>query len=174
MPSVLRVSLDVIYLNLRQRLIDFLDLEDNQVLIMDPEALPANKHPANPDHYMLLWPAPEQANVPIFRGAGRLDTRLTERFIVTLRSAHLLDDYKERQIWLTDPGVGHLVLRNQIWDALLEYNPVDSSDNALTIGPLEPAQSTTPKSRDAKHYVGESNCGFQFIYMPALTSLLPQ
>lgn len=169
MPTVLPTTLDVIYLAIRAQLQNFLSLQDNQVLVMDPEVLAAHKHPANPRLYLVLWPAPESVNQPVFRGAARLDTRLLERLQVTVRTATVLDDYKEREIWLLDQGIGHLRLRHQIWDALAGFNPVDGNENALTVGPLEPAQSSRPKLTDDKHYYGESYCGFQFWYVAKLT-----
>jgi hypothetical protein len=110
--------------------------------------------------------------VGVFRGASRLDTRLTERFIVTLRTATALDAYKDRPIWLTDPGVGHLRYRSMLWDALVGYCPQDESANMLTIGPLEPAESTKPKTKDEKRYFGESTIGLQFQYLPKLSAPL--
>ena len=168
MATVLPTTLDVIYLNIQAWLIRQLELQPMQVLLMDPEALPAHQHPSNPQMYLMLWPAPESANAPIFRGAGRLDTRFLERFEVTIRTRTALDDYKEKQIWLADPNIGHLRLRSQIWNALVEYTPTDDEENMLTDGPLEPAQSRTPKMTDTKHYWGQSAVGLQFWYIAAL------
>ena len=169
MATVLPTRLDIIYLNIQTWLLRQLGFEPEQVLLMDPEALPAHKHPSNPQVYLVLWPAAESANAPIYRGADRLDTRLLERFEVTIRTRTALDDYKARQVWLTDPDIGHLQWRHQVWNALIGYTPTDDSENMLTAGPLEPAQSTRPRMTDEKHYYGESRIGLQFWYIAALT-----
>lgn len=166
--TVIPTRLDIILLNIQQHLMSSLSWVQQRVDIMDPDKLPVNKHPLG-SNYLVLWPDVETPNIPIFQGAGRLDTRMTDRLNVHVRSAAALDEYASAQTWLTDPSLGHIFLRHQVWDALLNYLPTDSNSNLLTVNGLVPAPARKAKLEGEKKYWGESVLAFDVNYVLALT-----
>lgn len=89
------------------------------------------------DQFIVIRPRGSNANRPIEIGAGRIDTRATRRFSVILRTRLEIDEENKAPEWLTNATYGHLVTEHAIFDALQDFQPLDSSSNWLACEPIK-------------------------------------
>lgn len=166
MAAVIKTRLDLVLLGIQTRLIAALSWPAERVLIMDPDAI---DYDPQADHYLMIWPESESPNAPIFQGAGRYDTRVTERVTFTIRTRYMVDETTSLQAWLTDASQGHLRARHRVWDALVAYQVTDDgteSGNWLVACPIEPASGGRPrKTRQRAPGWGESSLSFSVTYV---------
>lgn len=136
-----------------------------RVPLVDPDKLTFHPHG---DSYVCVWPDSELPDGAVYRGAGRLDFRLTRKIYVNVRSRTALDDMPSSAIWLTDESLGNDPLALQVWNALVEFPPLDGNGNALSLTALAPTGGSKPKlDLDEKEW-GESALAFEVVYQPAI------
>lgn len=172
MATVVPTSLDVIILAVQARLIASLGWPAERVLVMDPALFDALDLTPQADAFLLLWPDTETPDRPIFVGAGRLDTRATERILVEVRTRTALDEPQSRLVWLTDSvqGLGHIACaRHPVLDALIGWLPSDAAGDALTTCPLAPANGQRPTGDRKRPEWGRSTLYFDVQYVLKLT-----
>lgn len=136
-----------------------------RVLIVDPAKL--KFHPQG-DAYLCLWPDTDFADVGVYLGAGRIDFRMARKLFVNLRTRTILDEPETSTAWMTDQTLGHGVAELSVWNALVEYFPVDAKGNQLSINALKPINGGRPKLDPKENEWGESALAFEVIYAPAI------
>ncbi|MBV8086825.1 MAG: hypothetical protein JO247_18625, partial [Chloroflexi bacterium] len=162
--TVLRTGLAAIVLATQTQLQTLLGWGPERVAVVDPAKLSFHPHG---DAYLCLWVDLESYDRPILAGAGRGDTRATERLLVACRSRYAVDTATDATAWLTDGTLGHLALRLQVLNALVGWTPTDTGDdsgNALTVQPLVPASGARPRLEPDEKEWGESILGFDATY----------
>lgn len=170
MATVIPTTLDVIVLAVQQQLMAWLALPPERCVVTDPGKFTFH-HEA--DSYLWVWPDFEVTNLPVLFGAGRLDARITERIEVGIRSRLATDEATSAALWLTDQVLGHCLTRNAVWDALLQWTPMDLQGNDLTVGPLVPGRGGRPKLGTDEREWGESIIAFDATYILKLTQGIP-
>lgn len=138
-----------------------------RVCLVDPAKLSFHPHG---DSYVCVWPDTELANNGVYQGAGRLDFRLTRKLYVNLRTRAALDDSATSAVWMTDQTLGHGVGELGIWNALVEYMPVDSKGNQLSLAALTPVNGGKPRLDPEEKEWGETSFAFEVIYAPAIAT----
>lgn len=165
-PPTYATVQDGILAALQAQLVAWLDWPAERVLIVDPDKLTFHPHG---DQYLWLWPASESPDLPVFLGAGRYDFRETLRVEIGLRTRFGTDELTSDLFWMTDQTLGHGLARHKLWDALINFSPVDGNGNWLALAPVVPGQGGRPRMDDDEFQWGESVLGFEVLYDPALT-----
>jgi len=160
--AVVRSSLDLIVLAVRDQLATILREDTSHVRIVDGDE---EFEDTVAEQYLCLWPGDEGPVDAIVMGGGRVDGRLAAMLKVWVRTRNALDATGDAESWLTDPQRGHLAFRAAIWDALLIFLPVDANGNGLCVQPLWPGRATSPRRRKKNDIEwGESLMTFTAIY----------
>jgi len=131
MAQVVPTRLDTIITHLQTRLVNFLGWPAERVLVVDPDYMP---YDSVADQYLMIFPEHDSLIGDIFDGAGRIDSRVSERIAITLRTRLSFDMATSNQSWLTDASLGHLLARHNILDALTCYQVVDNDDDSGNSG----------------------------------------
>lgn len=111
-----------------------------RVLICDPESMDFNPHG---DQYLVLWPDAEPAMIGDVSGSGRINCQVTDRFFVYVRTRFAVDESSSALKWLTDSSLGHIALRHSVWNALIDFQAVDASNNIICF-PIWPSAGGRP------------------------------
>lgn len=112
-----------------------------------------------------VWVRVEDAtdDLPVYQGAGRLDTREDVTFSVTVRTRLGLDPVNADTEWLTNASLGHLYLVHKVAKALVEFHPSDGQGNLYSITPVEPRKAGKPRKDKVPEW-GESVRYFGLLY----------
>lgn len=143
----IKSRLDTIMLAIQAQLMIVTTFPIERVLICDPESLDFNPHG---DQYLILWPDSEPAVLPDVIGSGRINCQVTDRFAAYVRTRFAVDESSSALKWLTDASLGHIALRHKVWDALIDFQSVDGSDNILHF-PILPAAGTRMRRGTPSH-----------------------
>lgn len=161
MPTVLRTRLDVILLAVRQRLINELGWPPERVIVAKRDVLPFN---AQADQYCIIQPRSQVTEQPIVQGAGRVDTRVTRRVAVIVRTRLSLDESDRDLAWLTDATYGHLRTEHAVLNALQMYQPTRGAD-WLACEPLRLVPVSQPEQDREQPEWGQSVAEFEVTYV---------
>lgn len=170
MPAVIRTELAAILPPIRTRLASVAALPAERVLLLQRESPPFDGHG---DSY--LWVRVEDGafDMPNVIGAGRIDAREEVLFSVTARTRLAVDERNQDLQWLIHESLGNLRLRQKVIDAMLCFQPLDSSGNWLTTEPIKPARSRGPRKEQGKDKTnkewGESTTYWMLRYEVSVT-----
>lgn len=155
MATVLRTFPDSFTVALQAQLMTVLAWPAERVVVVDPDDVQETHTQA--EQHLALWPGDARPDLPIFQGAGRVDTRLAWTFELRLWTRCDLDEPNSSLLWLThqpvispaQAGLGHLYWLRQVYNAMVCFYPEDASQNAYLVQPLYPVGQTKPR-RDKK------------------------
>ena len=137
-------------LPIQAQLMSVLGFPAERVLIAPLEVF--NDYYPQGDQFVAIWPRDEHPDIPNYNGAGRINMEATVVIDVTLRTRYAVDETTSRLAWLTDTGLGHLIARAGIWNALVAFQPTDNGDltgnsgNWLCVQPIGPLVGRTPNA----------------------------
>lgn len=107
----------------------------------------ADETPTQAEQVIFLRVADGQLDAETVQNHGRTCT--VERLVVSARlwTRLLTDEMNRDDERITDPSGGHLIIRNQIFDALNDFDPTDQAGNWLVSEVIKPRASTKPRRR---------------------------
>ncbi len=160
-------DLGTLMLAFQQQLMAATGFPIERAIIGAPEEFDFHPHG---DQYLMLWPDIEGNDRPSTIGSGRINTDMTDRFGVMVRTRLALDDTPSGLIWLTNAQLGHLVLRQLVWNTLIDFQAQDQDENILNfpILPASGARAGRGKRPPLDKTWGESTLWFDVTYQLAL------
>ncbi len=116
------------------------------------------------ERYIWLRLEDQGADQPIIQGSGRYDARETQILRVVPRVRVSLDMADRHDIGLIHPQYGILPFMHQMYDALLGYQPVNSSNQWLVVEPMRVLRTSRPHQIPRQPEWLESTMYFSLTY----------
>lgn len=149
MATVIRTKLSAILPLIKTQLMATTGFPTERVYISKRDVHPSI---TQGDKYIVVRPRASVTNEAVEIGAGRVDTRLTRRVAVILRTRLELDQEDVDVSWLTDATYGHLDTEHAIIDSLQDFQVIDTNNNWLVYEPMKLVPVSAPQ--DEQNFTG--------------------
>jgi hypothetical protein len=161
MATVARASFRDILTSVRTQLVNYVQLNENQIKVVAREDVPY--WPST--QYLLLRPRSIVPQPGWNSGAGRVSTVVSRNLLVMVRTKLWTDVADQDAFWLSsDPTESHILLEEKVADALHEFFPTDTSGNHLTIQGLKLTPSPEPVKAPQEPSWGQTALEFSIFY----------
>lgn len=121
------------------------------------------------DQVLFVIPQGITRTAAVADGSGRIMTQVERQVWVQCAVRLALDTVDSGEYWFTDETLGLIALEEMVLDALTEWKPVDTSQNALTIEPVKFLGAVPPTQEVEMPGYGQETLAFNIIYGLPLT-----
>ena len=166
MAAVIRSKLSAILPLIKTQLMATTSFPTERVLISMRDVHP---NVMQADQYIVIRPRGSVTDEPIEIGAGRVDTRLSRRVAIILRTRLEIDQDHVDVEWLTNATYGHLDVEHQIINSLQDFQVIDGSANWLVVKPLKLGPVSDPNPVQEFTGWGQSVQEYEVKYEADLT-----
>ena len=135
--------------SLQARLMDVLGWPEERVIIDMRDDHDADTITSQAEQYVRLKAGPRNPLGADVEARGRIQPRMSAQISVRLRTRVNLDKAQSDVTALTDASRGHLRVEAGVWDALLNFQPVDGDSNWLVSETVKPRLATAPQKPPA-------------------------
>ena len=168
MATQIATTPDVLLLAIQTQVQTVTGLPYERVIIDAREDAEADETPGQAEQVIFLRVADGQIDAETVQNHGRTCT--VERLVVSARlwTRLITDEINRDDLRITDPSMGHLVIRHQIYDALILFQPTDGAGDWLVSEPIKPRGSQAPRRRKKHPGWARSVLDFTVFYQLAL------
>ena len=163
MPETsLRVELATIMPVLLARVIAKTGLTESCVFLSQTPEIP---YDTMADHIVRLRIEDHVFDQDLLTTSGRYDCRALVRMSLAVRTRLDIDQKPRDGSWLTHQTLGHLRLVHKVYQALVNFWPMDQQQNVLTVSPVITMSGDSPQRDRQQAGWGESTLTFGFVYV---------
>lgn len=160
MATQVATTPDVLLLAVQTQVIAFTGLPNERVVI-DAREDDEDVEIAQAEQYVVLRVETGLIVADNTVSAGRFCVIERLNFSATLWTRLVLDESTRGDLLMTSASLGHLKQRANLYDALIDFLPTDSSSNALASEPIKPARSGRP--RRPRNRAGWARSALDFV-----------